>query len=51
MIAKQILNKLVCFFLGHKLLINMPASPFTAGISKMLAYSKCTRCGKAGDAI
>ncbi len=44
------LRKLVCFFFGHKLIVNMPASPFVSGIEKLLACAKCARCGKAGDA-
>ena len=40
-----------CFVFGHRLMLNAPASPFTAGIEKMLAQSKCSRCGKSGDAV
>lgn len=44
-------KRLWCFLFGHKLILNAPASPFVAGIEKMLACSKCARCGKSGSAI
>lgn len=43
------LRKLICFFMGHKLIVNAPASPFVSGIEKLLACSRCSRCGKAGN--
>jgi hypothetical protein len=44
----KILRKMVCFFFGHKLIVNAAGSPFVSGIEKLLACSKCARCGKVG---
>lgn len=49
--GRRIVRKLWCFLFGHKLILNAPASSFVAGIEKMLACSKCARCGKSGSAV